>query len=820
MAVALCLLTGQASILLFSNRIFIIAVFIIIFICLLIPRLRRHSIAIVPFVFVLSGFFIAGRLLAFTAFKQQITFFKPDTPYRCDGWLREDPISVANGWRINIALDACGENLSDEISSAHGNVRLYTPELYEKLEAGDRVRFFARLRQPREFKNPGSFNYPRYLLTQGIGAVGSLVGPKWIVKTGERPLTWFTRVTGKARQIIDKAIGDSRESSLSPSPSPATGRGDAAGILKAMIIGRQGEISQETRDAFSHTGLAHLLSISGLHVGYVALIVFFLVRFALGWWPRIALFLPLPRLAAVVSLPAVWFYVAIADFPVSALRAAIMITIFFIALLTQWRRDLLSALATAVFLILIILPASLFSVSFQLSVMSVFAIIILTPVFKECIDGWIAHTNDFFKKIVRPILQIAAVTLAATLGSAPLVALNFHFVSAIGLIANLVAVPFAGIVLMPLAIAASIVSFIHSSAIVWEPAIASANILLHFIKFIDRHGDALVVSWIPSTTEIILAYAVIAIVVFWRRLAYKRLVAGVVGALFIMDFGYWHIKPMINKSLEVTFLDVGHGDSIVMRFPNGKVALIDGGGVKGSDFDIGRHVVIPALLRMGIHHVDKLILTHPHHDHYKGLATVAEQMRPNFIYTNGGDAPEEEWDDWQDFLNRVQKKRVPIVSLAGPDNQTRPFVMEEGGAKLKIFAPSARDVSILDPNDASLVTRLSYGERSFLLTGDLMQVGERLWLDAHLGVSSDILKIGHHGSETSTSDGFLKAVKPAIAVITVGEHNQYGVPDQIVLDRLSSVGARIYRTDRDGAITVRTNGNSLDVETFVKNPKH
>jgi competence protein ComEC len=317
-----------------------------------------------------------------------------------------------------------------------------------------------------------------------------------------------------------------------------------------------------------------------------------------------------------------------------------------------------------------------------------------------------------------------------------------------------------------------------------------------------------------------LAYAIIAVIVFWRHLNYKRLVSGILAAFCLFDIGYWHIKPLMGKNLEVTFLDVGHGDSIVVRFPNNYVVLIDGGGIKGSDFDIGKHVVAPALLRMGIHHVDSLVLTHPHHDHYKGLAAIAEKFGPATLYTNGANAPEEELSDWEEFLGRVEKSHVSISPIQESSNINSDFSMEEGGAKLEIVAPRAREVALLDANDASLVIKLSVRKRSFLLTGDLMRVGESTLVDRRRDLSSDVLKVGHHGSETSSSLEFLKAVKPSVAVITVGEHNQYGVPDQVVLNRLGDFGARIYRTDIDGAITIRTDGDSINVDTFVKNPKH
>jgi competence protein ComEC len=271
----------------------------------------------------------------------------------------------------------------------------------------------------------------------------------------------------------------------------------------------------------------------------------------------------------------------------------------------------------------------------------------------------------------------------------------------------------------------------------------------------------------------------------------------------------------MNGRLEVKFLDVGQGDSIVVRFPNGHVTLVDGGGIKGSDFDVGRNIVAPALLRMGIHRVDDMILTHPHHDHYKGLAYIAEKFRPDVLYTNGQAAPEDEITEWEDFLVRLKGADVPLRSVIGTGGGSSSLTVEEGGARLELFSLRPKDISLLDPNDGSLVIKITYKDRSIVLTGDLMDMGERMLLEARPDLSGDVLKVAHHGSETSTSSLLIEAVRPKIAVISVGENNQYGMPDEVVLKGLKNAGAEVYRTDLDGAVTISTDGKTVDVDTFV-----
>lgn len=797
--ISLSLLTSQISVLFFSTKIFILLIIVTAIVFTFLSLRAERSFAF--FLLILLAFAACGRLLGYTALRSDLVLLPradSSSPCMCDGFLKGDPAPSTAGWRMDVRLVSCAENISGKMQSAGGTVRIFTPELIESLGSGDEVRMLVRIKEPRAFKNPGSFDHPLYLRTQGIDATGSLAGPKWIVRTASAKKGVLSGAIEAARKRIDSAIS-------------ATSEGDTAGVLKALTIGGRYEISDATREVFSRTGLAHILSISGLHVGFIAMIVFLILRILLIWLPHAGISMPMQRICAVASIPLIWLYVAIANFPVPAVRAGIMITIFLVALFFMWRRDLLSALAAAVFAILIIMPSSAFSVSFQLSVVSVFAIIVLTPVLSAKLGR--------FKRAGR-LFDVMVVTLAATLGSAPLVAYYFFFVSGVGLLANVVAVPYSGVLLMPLVMASIPMSLVHTPLAlhIWKAAAFCADGLIGFAGILSAYGGPLVLSWAPSRIEVLLAYAVIAAIVFRDRLPYKKAVAAALGAALIFDAGYWHLGHHMTGRLEVRFLDVGQGDSIVVRFPDGHVTLIDGGGIKGSEFDVGRNVVVPALLRMGIRSIDDIILTHPHHDHYKGLAYIAEKLRPEVIYTNGTDAPEDEAADWEDFLERVKRADVPLRTLNGAGDGRPALTVEHGGARLEVFAQPAKDLKILDPNDGSLVTRIVHGERSVLLTGDLMDMGERMLLEEGAGLSSDVMKVGHHGSDTATSAALLAAIRPEIAVITVGENNQYGVPDESVINALKNAGAEIYRTDRDGAVTISTDGRTIEVDTFV--PRH
>lgn len=266
-----------------------------------------------------------------------------------------------------------------------------------------------------------------------------------------------------------------------------------------------------------------------------------------------------------------------------------------------------------------------------------------------------------------------------------------------------------------------------------------------------------------------------------------------------------------HGELKITFVDVGQGDSAVVQLPDGKVWVIDGGGIKGSDWDIGRFVVAPFLWEEGIHKIDALFLSHPHHDHYKGLTFLVEKFHPKILYTNGDNAPQSEDMEWVEFLKVVEKEHLDVVRVT---NQTKS--LEESGVHLQFLAPGPQGtVSHFDTNDNSIVMKLTFGKIKFLFPGDLMELGETMLLERKPDLKADVLKLGHHGSETSTEESFLEAVQPQYAIVSAGAYNSYGVPDQIILDRLYRRGIAIFRTDRQGAITVVTDGESLSIKTFV-----
>ncbi len=341
----------------------------------------------------------------------------------------------------------------------------------------------------------------------------------------------------------------------------------------------------------------------------------------------------------------------------------------------------------------------------------------------------------------------------------------------------------------------------------WHVAGVTSGLLIEIARAVTALGAPLVFRWAPGPAEVGLAFAAIALVLMWKRLPYRKALLSSLMLLMLTDVAYYRGLPIFGGRLSVTYLDVGQGESTLVRFPGGRSLLIDGGGIKGSSIDVGREVVAPALLAMGVRSIDWVLLTHPHFDHYAGLGHLVREFSPELVWVSGLDAPEKELEEWESFLAVASDAGVPLVVVEGDG-----VAMNVGGASLTIMPPV--DTKAEDLNDTSLVARVSYGSRSFLFTGDLARVGEGLLVDSGRDLGSDVLKVGHHGSGDASTARFLDAVNPRIAVISAGQGNPYNFPHLETVARIESSGARLLRTDLSGAITISTDGADLDVRVF------
>jgi competence protein ComEC len=710
--------------------------------------------------------------------------------------------------------------LSNQWFPVEGLLLLFLKEEPVPFHLGDRLRFLCRLYPPHGFHNPGAFSYERHLAFERIHTIAFLSDGNLCVKIGEgykNPI--LVQIEGWRDHIRNFLEREARFPSSS--------------IFKALVLGEQGDIPDELKEYFIVTGIAHLLAISGDHLGIVALLSFSLLIWTLKRSEFLLLSVSVKKLAAGLTIPCILLYMFIAGGGISVIRATLMVITFFLSILFNRERNLLHTLALAAFLILLFSPPSLFDVSFQLSFLSVLSILYLVPPLLQWLKGkgtslpTKTSRGRVFSTWRQRLLKYTKLSLLATavaiLGTAPFVALHFNRISPVGFLTNLFFIPWVGFLIVPLGLLASLLSFLSYPL---------AAILLHInefftvplmktVAFFASFPFASVFVSTPTVLEIILFYALLFSVIYfqksngpdrWRKI-FRYLSVGVCIAL-LSDSVFWTVRPHFQRKLILTFIDVGHGDSILLEFPKGKKMLIDGGGLYEDRFDIGKNVVAPFLWKKKIRRIDYLVLTHPDPDHLNGLNFIASHFSIGQFWESGVRTDSEPYRMLKDHLF---EKGVKTIFL---NEKSPPRVINGVGvsflnppAGVSAYARKSGPFSL---NNQSLVTKIQFKNITTLLPGDVEKEAEYRMVREGYTLNADILKIPHHGSSSSSTPYFLQRVMPSYAVLSVGERSIGKLPHPEVLERYKQSGARIYRTDRQGAITVVTDGEEIEVRPYLK----
>jgi competence protein ComEC len=572
------------------------------------------------------------------------------------------------------------------------------------------------------------------------------------------------------------------------------------------------------KESFILTGTAHLLAISGDQFGIVALLSFSLFIWILKRSEYLLLTISVKKWAAGLTIPCIIIYAYIAGGGISVIRAMIMIIVFLVSILFNRERHLLHTLALAAFLILIASPPSLFDVSFQLSFLAVLSILYLLPrLLKELKgEGTLFPVEASWKQKGLIYLKLSFLASGvAILGTTPFVTLHFNRVSPIGLITNLLIIPWVGFLIVPLALAASIISFFFYplATLLIHTNEFFTLILLKVLSFFASIPFASFYVSTPTPFEIVLFYFILLSLVNLRRTRWVRYLFIGLCLVLIFDLTYWNLRDRFNKDLTFTFLDVGQGDSILVEFPKGKRMLIDGGGSYEDRFDTGKSILAPFLWNKKIRKIDYLVLTHPDPDHLKGLIFVAANFGIGQFWSTGIRAESEAYLQLEEILSKKKIRRFIL------DDKVLPLVIE--GVKVTFLNPPNMEGlqrmsrNRMWVNNTSLVLRLQFKNVSFLLPGDIGQEAEYRIMREGYSLKSDLLKVPHHGSASSSSLVFLERIKPTYAVLTVGERNIGHLPNPEVMRRYRLIGSKIFRTDRDGAITVITDGEQLEFKPFI-----
>ena len=688
---------------------------------------------------------LAGALAARAADRPPL--LAPAEPIAIEGTIDRPPERDDHG-RTRVIIEADG-GARIQVTCATGSVDLLP---------GDRVRFSAKLHAPGGFANPDAFDAARAARARGVDLVAGVRDASDLIHVAAPPRRGPWRAAGAARaagvRFVERVL-------------PA---GEARALVLALTLGDRGEIPGALDDDFRAAGVTHVLSVSGLHLAVAAFLFFGLVRRLLLHIEWLAIRIEARRLAAALSIPAVWGYALVTGAALATLRSAVMATAFFLGIALGRRTHVLAATAAAALVLLGASPLSLYEPSLQLTFAAILGLAIVAPKLAPAGSGWLR--------------RFLAASTAATLATAPIAAYHFHQIAPAALIGNLLVVPLCELLVLPVALGALTIASILPTLGGWLVRLAALGARMmaaaaHFVAHVLPGWQV----GTPTVGQIGLYYGVLAACVLGRR----RWAAIGIG-LLVGWIGAAQLLQATRTDLVATFLDVGQGDAAVFELPHGHAMLVDAGGSFDPAFDPGELVVEPFLRRRHISRLDLVVMSHPHPDHMNGLPRILERFDVGELWEPGetSEAPA-----YRAIRAAIERRHIAHGPPGGRDF---------GGAQVEVLGPRGGASMARSTNDNSLVLRLSWAGRGLLLPGDVERQAEGELLAWGSALRADVLKAPHHGSRTSSTPDFLAAVSPRFAVFPAGAGNRFGFPHPEVLARYP---CPIRITGRDGAVTVR-----------------
>lgn len=587
-----------------------------------------------------------------------------------------------------------------------------------------------------------------------------------------------------------------------------------ANLLSGILIGDKEGIEKEVQENFRDSNLSHMLAVSGAHVSYVILGITYALK-------KVKVNKLWSNMITIVTLCCFIFLTGASP---SVIRACIMAIYIIIGHMMHRKTKLISSVSLSLLIILILNPYKLFDIGLQLSYGGTIGIILFSGVLAKK-----AKLNNllegFVNKLKYRVKQLIVVCVSANLIIFPIIAAHYSTMCLTFVISNICAGPILGVIII-LGFITIFVSF--GSTDIAKPFALILNIFIQILMYITKICSSLPFSKLyiktPSLSQIIIYYMILIFIYYIckirkkkRRLIHRKLLRTVqnkkVQKLFIiviiLIFTSMQILKCLPSDLTIYFIDVGQGDSTLIVTPNHKTILIDGGGTEfESDFDIGKQTLLPEILGQRITKIDYLLISHFDSDHATGVAQILGKIDVSSIILT---RQLEENDIYRHILSIAKEKKIKLIYVKEGD------VLKIGGIKISIIHPENKLMINNPMNNNSIVCKVEYNSFSMLLTGDIEMEAEELILRKNINLKADVLKVAHHGSKTSTTGEFLKAINPKVALIGVGKNNNFGHPSNEVIQRLKENGTRIYRTDENGeiSITVNKKGRIIKIQRCI-----
>ena len=673
------------------------------------------------------------------------------------------------------------------------------------LEYGDKIFITGEFQEPQGMRNEGGFNYKEYLKSLNIYGSVKAKNIKVIEQNKGNIFMNFTyKISDEIKENIEEFMGEKY-----------------SGLLIGLLLGDSSKIDENMEENFKITSLTHILAVSGAQVTYIIVAMYSLLKRKIGI-----------QKTRVVIIASLIFYTALTGFSPSIVRAGIMGIILMISGLVFRKNDIINSIAISLFFMLVYNPFLLENVGLQLSYLGTIGIIGFNKTIILILKNiqirnrkWKYKINRKLILLISKIKEILAVTMSASLAVVPVMIYHFNLFGTYFLITNLL----ASIIIGPITLLGTllvIISFI---------SIYIAKILSYILKFLI--GILLFISsfsklpiskiYIPTPTIpfIIIIYLSLIISLFIYKVFHERnpntTILRVRNLLALVKYKFKQnrddvIKKIIiisiiislciifiPRDLKINFVDVGQGDSTFIITPKNETILIDGGGSNTGSFDVGENTLLPYVLDKGYNKIDFMIISHFDSDHVGGLLTILEEIKVEKVLIA---KQEEQSENYKRFLNIVKEKNIPVIIGKEGDK-----INIEKDLYLDILFPESEQIEENVINNNSLVFNIHYNNFSMLFTGDIEEIAEKRIIEItnKSRLKSDIIKIPHHGSKTSSTRELLEIVLPKIALIGVGKDNLFGHPSSETIDKLDELEIKTYRTDINGEIMINVNKSGI-----------